>query len=276
MNTYTPGYRKLLMVAIGAAVLTAGCASSPGVPDGAKNARARLTQLQSDPQLGSRAAVEFKDADVAVSAAEQPRKDLDEVNHLVLIADRKVSIAGARAQARLYEDERKALSEQSAAARLDSRTREADAAHLEADSANERADDLQRQLAELNARETERGLVVTLGDVLFATGRAELKGGAAGNLDKLALFLNKYEDRTVAIEGHTDSVGSEQANYGLSERRAGSVKSYLVNQGVSAGRLDASGKGEAYPVADNESATGRQQNRRVEVIIANAAVASSR
>ena len=128
------------------------------------------------------------------------------MNHLVLIADRKVDIAGARAQARLYEDERKALSEQSATARLDSRTRE--------------ADDLQRQLAELNARETERGLVVTLGDVLFETGRSDLKGGAVGNLDKLALVLNQYEDRTVAIEGHTDSVGSTETTAVDVRRRA--------------------------------------------------------
>ncbi|MBS1220035.1 MAG: OmpA/MotB domain protein, partial [Proteobacteria bacterium] len=220
-------------------------------------ARARLTQLQSDPQLATRAAVEISDAEAAVVAAEKSRKDKDLVNHLVLIADRKVDIAGARARARLYEDQRKGLSEQSATARLDSRTRE--------------ADDLRRQLAELNAKETDRGMVVTLGDVLFDTGKSDLKGGAVGNL---AGVLNKYQDRTVIIEGHTDSVGSDDYNYGLSNRRANAVKSFLVSQGISAGRIDASGKGEGYPVADNGSPAGRQQNRRVEVIISNTGVSS--
>jgi outer membrane protein OmpA-like peptidoglycan-associated protein len=112
-------------------------------------------------------------------------------------------------------------------------------------------------------------LVLTLGDVLFASGRAELLAGATGNLDKLAAFLNKYPDRTVVIEGYTDNVGSEQYNQGLSERRADSVKSYLAGQGIGAVRLSALGKGESGAVGDNNSATGRQQNRRVEVVISN-------
>ena len=259
MNKHTQGYRRLIG-AIAVSVLATACATSSGTPEGAKSARARLTQLQSDPQLATRAAVEISDAEAAVVAAEKSRNDKDLVSHLVLIADRKVDIAGARARARLYEDQRKGLSEQSATARLDSRTRE--------------ADDLRRQLAELNAKETDRGMVVTLGDVLFDTGKSDLKGGAVGNLAKLAGVLNKYQDRTVIIEGHTDSVGSDDYNYGLSNRRANAVKSFLVSQGISAGRIDASGKGEGYPVADNGSPAGRQQNRRVEVIISNTGVSS--
>jgi outer membrane protein OmpA-like peptidoglycan-associated protein len=134
---------------------------------------------------------------------------------------------------------------------------------------------LERQIAELNARETDRGLVVTLGDLLFATGKSDLTGGAGPNLDKLAAFLGEYPDRTVLIEGHTDSVGSEESNYFLSQRRADSVKSYLVSRGVQANRLTTSGLGQGSPVASNDSATGRQQNRRVEVIISNVAKLSS-
>jgi outer membrane protein OmpA-like peptidoglycan-associated protein len=115
----------------------------------------------------------------------------------------------------------------------------------------------------------DRGLVLTLGDVLFTSGRADLKPGAAGNLNKLVAFLNKYPDRSVSIQGYTDSVGSEDYNQGLSERRADSVKSYLAGQGISTMRLSALGKGRSDPVADNGSAAGRQQNRRVEVIISN-------
>jgi outer membrane protein OmpA-like peptidoglycan-associated protein len=135
---------------------------------------------------------------------------------------------------------------------------------------------LQRQIDELQARPTDRGLVVTLGDVLFTSGQADLKAGAAGNLDKLITFLNEYPNRTVMIEGYTDSVGSEDYNQRLSQRRADSVKTYLVAQGIRSIRLAASGKGEDAPVAGNESADGRQQNRRVEVIINNPPAAALR
>lgn len=94
-----------------------------------------------------------------------------------------------------------------------------------------------------------------------------MKAGATGNLDKLVAFLNRYPDRTVAIEGYTDSVGGDDYNQGLSERRADAVKSYLTGQGIGSMRLTASGKGKSDPVAGNDSAAGRQQNRRVEVVI---------
>jgi outer membrane protein OmpA-like peptidoglycan-associated protein len=291
------------------AVLLAGffvlsaCATAPKAPEAPLESRVKLTALQSNPQLATRAPVEMKAAEAAVNAAEAPRPDGEYATHLVLLADQKVEIARARAQARQYEDQRKALSEQSERARLDARTLEADRARMDAQSARAdaalaRADadsaqaeaasardevaasraarlELQRQIEELNARETDRGLVVTLGDLLFATGKSDLTGGAAPNLDKLAAFLGEYSDRTVLIEGHTDSVGSQESNHLLSQRRADSVKSYLVNRGVQAHRLTTAGLGQGSPVASNDTATGRQQNRRVEVIISNVAKVSS-
>jgi outer membrane protein OmpA-like peptidoglycan-associated protein len=143
----------------------------------------------------------------------------------------------------------------------------ASSARSDADAAQQQAAELQRQLEILQARPTDRGLVLTLGDTLFATGRAEIKSGATANLDKLSTFLTEYPDRTAAIEGYTDSIGSEEMNQSLSERRANAVKNYLVGRGVSTARLTTSGRGEGSPVADNESAAGRQQNRRVEVVI---------
>jgi outer membrane protein OmpA-like peptidoglycan-associated protein len=126
---------------------------------------------------------------------------------------------------------------------------------------------LQRQLDVLHARPADRGLVLTLGDVLFTSGRADLKRDAMGNLNKLVNFLARYPDRSVAIHGYTDSLGGEEYNQGLSERRAHSVKTYLAAQGIDSTRLSASGMGQSDPVAGNDSGAGRHQNRRVEVII---------
>src|SRR4051812_40064518 len=251
----------------------------------------------------------MKDADVAVRAAEQPQKDQPLAVHLALIADRKVDTARALAETALAEDQRAALTAQREKARLDSRTQEADAAKLQtaiarADSAEQKlaadqskadanaartdaanaqqhtadlqrqATDLQRQIEEMNAKVTDRGVVLTLGDVLFTTGRADLKAASTGNLNKLVTFLGKYPERTVVVEGYTDNVGSDVYNQGLSERRADGVKAYLIGQGVGATRVTAVGKGMNDAVADNDSAEGRQQNRRVEVVISNAPAAS--
>ena len=147
------------------------------------------------------------------------------------------------------------------------RASNADAAQLAANASQQQALELQRQLEILQARPTDRGLVLTLGDTLFATGKSELKSGATANLDRLTAFMNEYPKRTAAIEGFTDSMGSDEMNQSLSQRRADAVKGYLVGQGVSSARLSSSGRGESSPVADNESAAGRQQNRRVEVVI---------
>jgi outer membrane protein OmpA-like peptidoglycan-associated protein len=269
------------------AVLVAGlfllsaCATGPKAPEAPLDSRIALTGLQSDPQLATRAPVELQAAEAAVKAAEMPRSDAAYTAHLILLADQKVEIARARAQARQYQDQRQALAAESERARLDARTLEVDRARADAASARDEVAasrearlELERQIAELNARETDRGLVVTLGDVLFATGQSTLMGGAEQNLNRLATFLAEYPDRTVLIEGHTDSVGSAESNYLLSQRRADSVRSYLVNRGVQANRVTTAGLGEGSPVASNDTATGRQQNRRVEVIISNTATLS--
>jgi outer membrane protein OmpA-like peptidoglycan-associated protein len=293
--------RRTLIATTVTSVLLAACAAAPVKPDGAEEARNKLTQLQADPNLATRAPMAMKEADSAVRVAEQPQPDKELAAYRVYLADRKVDIARAQAETSLAEDQRTALSAQRERARLDARTREADAAHLaaansehqadaanlaaasseqQADAANlaaansqQQAAELQRQIEVLQARPTDRGLVLTLGDVLFETGRSGLKMGATGNLNKLVAFLNEYPDRTALIEGYTDSVGTEDYNQGLSERRADSVKSYLVGEGIGTTRLSASGRGERDPVASNDSAAGRQQNRRVEVIISNPAAA---
>jgi outer membrane protein OmpA-like peptidoglycan-associated protein len=276
--------------------LLAGCAAAPTKPAGADSLRSRLTQLQGNPELGGRAPLAIKDAEVAVRAAEQPQADKVLGAHLVFIADRKIATAQAQAESNFAVEQRKVLGEQRDAMRLQARTQEADkanrnaeSANRNAESANRRADaatadadaardatsnaqnsaaELQRQIDELQAKVTDRGLVLTLGDVLFASGTANLNT-SDNHLAKLAGFLNKYPERTTTIEGHTDSIGSEAYNQALSQRRADAVKAYLVAQGIDGTRLTSIGKGEGSPVGDNGSNTGRQQNRRVEVIIAN-------
>jgi outer membrane protein OmpA-like peptidoglycan-associated protein len=115
---------------------------------------------------------------------------------------------------------------------------------------------------------TERGLMMTIEGDVFANGRAELKGPAqASSLDRLVRFLNLHSSGKVMIEGHTDSLGSEGYNHGLSQRRADAVKSYLVAHGIADRRLTALGKGGSSPVAGNNTAAGRLRNARVEVII---------
>ncbi len=279
---------RTLVATTVASVLLAACAAAPVAPEGAADARARLTQLQSDPNLGTRAPLAIKEADAAVSVAEQPESDDALGSHRVYIADRKIEIARAQAETRFSEDQRAALGAQREQARLDSRTREADTARDQAALARDDADaaraatveaqdqtaELQRQIDAMNAKVTDRGLVLTLGDVLFASGRADLKVGTISHLDQLVAFLGKYPSRTVMIEGHTDNVGGDDYNQGLSQRRADSVRSYLVRQGVDAARVTTMGAGEGTPVAGNESEAGRQQNRRVEVIISNPALAS--
>lgn len=275
-------YATALTIAAAVSFTIAGCATAPVSPDGAAEVRAKLTRLQADPNLANRAPVAQQEAETAVRAAEAPLTPVDASlgAHRVYIADRKVEIAMAQAATGQAEDQREKLGEERERSRLDARTREADAAHADADAtrvaaagaataAARQAEDLQRQIDALQAKETERGIVLTLGDVLFTTGRADLKPGAASNLDRLVAFLNQNPDRSVEIEGHTDDVGSDDANQGLSQRRADSVKSFLVQQGISSGRIGTTGKGEHQPIADNQSDGGRQQNRRVEVIIGN-------
>ena len=116
-------------------------------------------------------------------------------------------------------------------------------------------------------RELDPWLVLTLGDVLFDTAQATLKAGADRTLDRLASFMMEYPERQVAIEGHTDSRGSDDYNRDLSKRRADSVRDALVDRGVQAQRIRSVGLGEAYPVAGNDTAGGMQQNRRVEIVI---------
>jgi outer membrane protein OmpA-like peptidoglycan-associated protein len=134
-------------------------------------------------------------------------------------------------------------------------------------AANDRAARLEAQLTDLQGKRTDRGVVVTLGDVQFASGRSELLEGSQRSIGKLASFLADHPQRTVRIEGFTDSIGGNDYNQRLSERRASSVADALTRGGIDPSRIRTEGYGNAYSLAGNDTASGRQQNRRVEVVI---------
>jgi len=168
----------------------------------------------------------------------------------------------ARAQAEAEQARAAAAAEAERAARA-----KADAEQAKAD-----ADKLTRELSDLKAKQTERGMVLTLGEVLFALGKSDLTAKAVQSVDKLAEFLLKYTNRNVLIEGHTDSTGSDQLNMTLSQNRADAVKAALTAKGVPEGRITTKGYGKKYPMASNDTPSGRSQNRRVEVLILNEGV----
>jgi len=166
--------------------------------------------------------------------------------------------------------EREAREEADAARRLaESRASEIELARREAQLATEAAESLRRRLEYLELRETDRGVVITLGDVLFASGETTLQPEARQQLPDVVELLQGEPGKQVRIEGHTDSTGSTSANLRISEQRAEAVKNALVELGVDAGRIRAVGMGEDFPIASNDSAEGRSQNRRVDVILLN-------
>jgi len=141
------------------------------------------------------------------------------------------------------------------------------AARQQTQDAESRSRRLEAQLKEMEAKKTERGMVITLSDVLFDTNRAQLRSGGVRDVQKLADFFKQYPQRNVMIEGFTDSTGSNSSNQDLSDKRAQSVRTALLDKGVGANRITWRGYGEAYPVASNDTAAGRQQNRRVEIVV---------
>jgi outer membrane protein OmpA-like peptidoglycan-associated protein len=124
----------------------------------------------------------------------------------------------------------------------------------------------------LETRDSARGLIVSMSDVLFDTGKYSLKPGAREKLSKVAGILISYPGLNIEVGGYTDNVGGDQMNQTLSENRAGSVRDYLVNQGVATNSVSAKGFGNTLPVATNDNSAGRQQNRRVELLVSGEAI----
>jgi outer membrane protein OmpA-like peptidoglycan-associated protein len=178
----------------------------------------------------------------------------------------------AQAAQRQAEAQRQAAADAQASAQV-SRQQSADAmasaqaSRQQSADAESRARQLEAQLRELEAKKTDRGMVVTLGDVLFDTNQAQLKAGGVRNVQRLADFFKQYPQRNVMIEGFTDSTGTMNRNQELSNERAHSVRTALLDMGMGSERITTRGYGESYPAASNDTAAGRQLNRRVEIVV---------
>ncbi len=254
---------------VGGSLLGGGCtAGSP--PVALEQARTAYAQAQQTPQVVTQAPVPLQEADQTLRRAERvwaDDKDTEEVQHLSYLTTQRVEIAKTVTEKKLAEGSIQQANQERDQVLLDARTREAQRAQGEAERAKQQAQQLQQELAALQAKQTDRGLVLTLGDVLFETGQADLRAGALRNLYPLVTFLQKNPERQVMIEGHTDSVGSDAYNLELSQRRADAVRDFLMQNAVKAAQITTRGYGKTSPVASNDTAAGRQQNRRVEIII---------
>ena len=207
------------------------------------------------------------EADRARLEAEQARlisqataEDAERAREEALAAQQREAESVRTAEQAMAEaSQAKALAASSATA--------AELARREADLAHEQADTLRRQLENLQLRQTESGVVVTLGDVLFETGETHLREEAMASLVEVVDLLQSEPDKNIRIEGHTDSTGDAETNLEISEQRARAVFNALVSLGVEEGRFTTAGMGEDFPIASNDTEEGRAQNRRVDVIL---------
>ena len=272
--------------------LLAACAVTPQRDEQIEQARAEIATLSQEPLAQQAAARDLEAARDRLHEAEaalQRHEPLTVVDHLAYLARRHAEAGEARVtEARARQEVARAAEERNRIL-LEARSREsreavrqarehAQAAHeqttvaqQQAQAAQEALANTQQQLAALQARKTDRGMVLTLGDVLFDTGQATLKPGADLGLDRISSFMAANPQTRLVIEGHTDSQGSDEYNAALSERRAKAVANALVARGIAADRLHPIGRGKHYPVATNETSAGRQHNRRVEIVFSDAA-----
>ncbi|MFU8877693.1 MAG: OmpA family protein [Wenzhouxiangellaceae bacterium] len=183
---------------------------------------------------------------------------------------REQAMSAEERRERAAEEAEQAREEAAQARRLaEAQSTEIDLARREAELASQTAESLQRRLEYMEYRQTDRGVVITLGDVLFEVGQAELASTAEQSLRDVIELLESEPDKQIRIEGHTDSTGPAALNLRLSQQRADSVRNALIELGIPANRLNAVGMGQEFPIASNQTEQGRARNRRVDVIVLN-------
>jgi outer membrane protein OmpA-like peptidoglycan-associated protein len=258
-------------VLLGAALALSGCVSAPKTNAALETARSAVQTAEADPNVSRFAALDLEASKKELEAAENAalHNKQSEIDQPAYLATQTARLAQARAAAKADDARVAAGQVERDQIQLAARAREADNAKRAAEAATAQSARLQAEIDQLKAAQTERGLVLTFGDVLFDTGKAELNPGAKPRLDTLAQFLIAHPNRRVQIDGFTDNVGNDSLNLTLSQHRADAVQSSLLARRIDASRISAQGYGKAFPVASNSDAGGRQLNRRVEVVIGN-------
>ncbi len=298
----------LTPIVLALAALVAACSSGPSTTSLLDQTRSDYRIAQSNPKVASYAPLEMKQASEAMAqanAAADHSESLEKIDKLAYLAKQKIALAQEVTKQKSAEAQVAGAARERDQIRLDQRTNEANIAKLNAEKsmqaakaaqgeaveaqrkaaqaqaetaqarretqdAQVHAAQLESQLADLAAKKTERGIVITLGDVLFGTDLARLSPEGMQTAQKLANLLQQNQERTVLVEGFTDSTGTSPHNQELSERRAGAVQRALQDLGVARERVAVHGYGEAYPVAANDTAQNRQLNRRVEIVLSDA------
>lgn len=296
-------YTQVLLV--GAVLVLSACTSSPKTTTLLEQVRADYARAQSNPKVATYAALEMQSATEALAKAEaaaKERESLETVDKLAYLTKQKIALANEVASRKSSESDIAGAAAIRDQVRLDQRTQEANQARLNAQEAERSAQaardaaaaatqqkniaqaneadaqrmaaealaknqQLEAQLSDLAAKKTERGLIITLGDVLFSVDQARLNADGVRMVQRLATVLQQNPNRVVLVEGFTDSTGSSQHNQDLSERRSMAVRDALLELGVARTQIAVRGYGEAYPAAPNDTATNRQLNRRVEIVL---------
>ncbi|HEY7163198.1 MAG TPA: OmpA family protein [Candidatus Binatia bacterium] len=230
-----------------------------------KTAEAQARALQSQAQ--NLAETQAEQAEEAKTLAEHRALEAQKARQQAQLEVREAEEARRRAEQARHESEAKALASAFAQQKAEAQAQAAKQAEQREQQALARNKKLQQELADLKARETERGYEVTLSGVLFDLDKATLNPGAMRSLTPLVTLLRDNPEKTVMIEGYTDSLGSAGYNRDLSRRRADAVRDFLIDNGIASQRITARGLGESYPVASNATEAGRQQNRRVDIVI---------
>ncbi len=292
--------KKFILTPVLAAVvaLVTACGSVPNTTSLLDQTRSDYRVAQSNANVTNYAPLELKQAGDALALANAAANDNDsaeKIDKLAYLAKQKIAFSQEIAKQKSAEAEVVNSGKQRDQMRLDQRTNEANAANLSAEKSKQEAllaqsktaqaqvdtanaqrqtqeaqtrnAQLEAQLNDLAAKKTARGLVITLGDVLFGTDLAGLTPNGMATVQKLANVLQQNPQRTVLIEGFADSTGATNYNQALSERRAGAVQTALQGFGIARERVAMRGYGEAYPVAGNDSSGNRQLNRRVEIVL---------
>ncbi|MHB8948769.1 MAG: OmpA family protein [Rhodoferax sp.] len=289
-------YSTAIVLAI--ATLVGACSSGPRTTSLLDQTRSDYRMAQGNPQVATYAPLEMKQAGDAMAQANDAANDNDsaeKVDKLAYLAKQKIALTQEIAKQKAAEAQVANAGKERDQIRLQQRTNEADQAkasaqqaqlaaqvaqgqaadalrstqlaQVDAANAQARAAQFEAQLADLAAKKTARGMVITMGDVLFGTDLARLNAEGMRSAQKLADVLQQNPERTVLVEGFTDSTGAAAYNQTLSERRAAAVQSALLELGVARERIAIRGYGESYPVAANDTAQNRQLNRRVEIVL---------